>query len=105
MALDSKTAERVLQHIDPSELAQLACDLVNRRSPTGHETELAEYPQLDVILDGRLGMIFLQRPLSEDEIDVLLDKGHSPILRRDFLRRAPLTEDDVLEIDMRKSSR
>ena len=64
-----------------------------------------KYPQLDVILDGRLGMIFLQRPLSEEEIDVLLDKGHSPILRRDFLRRAPLTEDDVLEIDMRKSSR
>ena len=43
MALDTKTAERVLQHIDPSELAQLACDLVNRRSPTGHETELAEF--------------------------------------------------------------
>ncbi len=69
------------------------------------EAELEEYPQIDAILDGRLGMVFLQRPLSEDEIDVLLEKGHSPILRRDFLRREPLTEDDVLEIDMRKRSR
>ena len=66
---------------------------------------MAEYRQMDVILDGRLGMVFLQRPLSEDEMDVLLEKGHSPILRRDFLRREPLTEDDVLEINMRKRSR
>ena len=56
-----------------------------------------------MIFDGRLGMVFLQRPLSEDEVDVLLDKGHSPILRRDFLRAEPLTEDDVLEINMRKN--
>lgn len=64
------------------------------------ESDRDLYPQLDVILDGRLGMIFLQRPLSEDEIDILLDKGHSPILRRDFLITRELTEDDVLEIDM-----
>ncbi|MEE8518559.1 MAG: M20/M25/M40 family metallo-hydrolase [Dehalococcoidia bacterium] len=43
MALDTKTSEQVLQHIDPSELAQLACDLVDRRSPTGHEMELADF--------------------------------------------------------------
>ncbi len=67
------------------------------------ESELENYPQLDVIFDGRLGMVFLQRPLSEDEVDVLLEKGHSPILRRDFLRSEPLTEDDVLEINMRKN--
>lgn len=79
--------------------------LVNFPYDEFDESDLDEYAQLDVILDGRLGMIFLQRPLSEDEIDVLMDKGHSPILRRDFLRRTPLTEDDVLEIDMRKSSR
>ncbi|MCH8913001.1 MAG: hypothetical protein IIA33_05465 [Planctomycetes bacterium] len=66
------------------------------------ESELENYPQLDVIYDGRLGMVFLQRPLSEEEVDVLLEKGHSPILRRDFLRPEPLTEDDVLEINMRK---
>ncbi len=62
---------------------------------------LDEYPQLDVIVDGRLGVVFLQRPLQESEIDVLLDKGHSPILRRDFMRRQLLTDEDVLEIDMR----
>ena len=67
------------------------------------ESELENYPQLDVIYDGQLGMVFLQRPLSEEEIDVLLEKGHSPILRRDFLRPEPLTEDDVLEINMRKN--
>ena len=43
MALDTKIFEQVLQHIDPSELAQLACELVDRRSPTGHEVELADF--------------------------------------------------------------
>ena len=43
MATDAKTAEQVLQHIDPAELAQLACDLVDHRSPTGHEAPLAEF--------------------------------------------------------------
>lgn len=68
------------------------------------ERAMEDYPQLDVIYDGRLGMVFLQRPLSEEEMDILLDKGHSPILRRDFLRRRPLTEEDVIEVDMRKRS-
>lgn len=65
------------------------------------EGRVEGYPQLDVIVDGRMGMVFLQRPLGDEELDVLLDKGHSPILRRDFLRPTALTEDDVLEIDMR----
>lgn len=61
---------------------------------------LEEFPQVDVIVDGRLGNIFLQRPLSDEETELLMDKGHSPILRRDFLTTRELTDDDVLEIDM-----
>jgi len=74
--------------------------LVDHPQEEFDDGDMESYLQLDVILDGRLGVVFLQRPLGDDEIDVLLDKGHSPVLRRDFLRRAPLTDDDVLEIDM-----
>lgn len=64
---------------------------------------LESAPRLDVILDGRLGEVFLQRPLLDEEVEVLLDKGHSTVLRRDFLSQKPLTEDDVLEIHMGKN--
>ena len=74
--------------------------MIGLRAPTARELIVSP----PAIFDGRLGMVFLQRPLSEDEMDILMDKGHSPILRRDFLRRRPLTEEDVLEVDMRKRS-
>ncbi|MCG3136681.1 MAG: hypothetical protein HJJLKODD_00516 [Phycisphaerae bacterium] len=66
------------------------------------DEELLDHPQVDVIVDGRTGMVFLQRPLSDDELEILLDKGHSPVLRRDFMVSRELTDDDVLEIDMRR---
>jgi hypothetical protein len=40
----------------------------------------------------------LQRPFYEDEIEMLKENGWPPVLRKDFFRRAPLTEADVLEI-------
>ena len=43
MPVDPAFAERVLQHIDADELAQLACDLVNIPSPTGQEKAIAEF--------------------------------------------------------------
>lgn len=76
--------------------------LIDQPRDEFNEGDLEEYLQLDVILDGRLGVVFLQRPLSDEELDILLDKGHSPILRRDFLTARSLTEDDVLEIDMNR---
>ncbi len=74
--------------------------LVNTPYDGFDEGNLEEYEQLSVIFDGRLGTIFLQRPLDDDEIDILLDRGHSALLRRDFVTQRRLTEDDVLEINM-----
>jgi prepilin-type N-terminal cleavage/methylation domain-containing protein len=65
-----------------------------------HESGLEEYPQLAVIVDGPLGLVFLQRPLHEEEIDMLASYGHSPLLRRDFMTSKKLTDEDVEEIKM-----
>jgi len=55
-------------------------------------------PVIDVILDGVTGLIWLQRPFLEEELDMLEEHNWPPVLRRDFLRPQPLTEEDVLEI-------
>ena len=55
-------------------------------------------PVIDVILDGVTGLIWLQRPFKEEEVDMLEENGWPPVLRQDFLRPELLTEDDVLEI-------
>jgi hypothetical protein len=75
--------------------------LIDHPQDDFEESTMATYPQLDVILDGRLGAIFLQRPLKEEEIDVLTEHGHTALLRRDFLDTKLLDDDSVLEIDMR----
>ena len=43
MAIDVGLAKKVLAEIDRDELTQLACDLVNIPSPTGHEKAVAEF--------------------------------------------------------------
>ncbi len=58
-------------------------------------------PVIDVIMDGVTGLIWLQRPFFEEELDMLREHNWPPVLRTDFLRAEPLTEDDVLEIKER----
>ena len=41
MTVDRTTAENLLWHVDASELAQLACSLMDIPSATGHEVDLA----------------------------------------------------------------
>lgn len=55
-------------------------------------------PVIEVILDGVTGLIWLQRPFHEEELDMLRENNWPPVLRRDFLRPQLLTEDEVLEI-------
>ena len=43
MSVDRELAEKVLTHLDRDELAQLACDLVNIKSPTGQEKAVADF--------------------------------------------------------------
>jgi hypothetical protein len=55
-------------------------------------------PVIEVILDGDTGLIWLQRPFLEEELDMLDEYNWPPVLRQDFIRPEPLTEEDVLEI-------
>jgi prepilin-type N-terminal cleavage/methylation domain-containing protein len=57
-----------------------------------------EYGRIEVILDGLLGLAWLQRPLYEEELNMMREHGWPPVLRRDFLNPVALTEDHVLEI-------
>jgi prepilin-type N-terminal cleavage/methylation domain-containing protein len=57
-----------------------------------------DYTQIEVILDGLLGLAWLQRPLYEEELDMMRENGWPPVMRKDFLNPVALTEDNVLEI-------
>lgn len=68
-------------------------------APAGaEEDELEDYLRIEVILDGITGLIWLQRPFYEDELELFREHEWPPVLRRDFLRLQPLTEEQVLEI-------
>lgn len=54
--------------------------------------------QIEVIMDGLTGLIWLQRPFHDEELMMFKEHEWPPVLRKDFIRAAALTEDDVLEI-------
>lgn len=56
-----------------------------------------QYLRIEVILDGNTGLCWLQRPFYDEELDLFQEHGWPPVLRRDFIRTEPLTEEDVLE--------
>lgn len=59
---------------------------------------LADYKRIEVICDGLTGLAWLQRPFYEDELKMFLEHGWPAVLRKDFLRPQPLTEQEVVEI-------
>ncbi len=60
--------------------------------------ELANHKRIEVIFDGLTGLAWLQRPFYEEELEMLLEHGWPPVLRKDFLRAEPLVETEVIEI-------
>jgi prepilin-type N-terminal cleavage/methylation domain-containing protein len=62
------------------------------------EIDPLEYPVIEVILDGVSGLAWLQRPLQDEELDMLEENNWPPVFRRDFLNERVLTENDVIEI-------
>ena len=72
--------------------------LLTDAPPEAELEALEEHKRIEVIADGITGLIWLQRPFYEDELDMFKEHDWPPVLRRDFLREAPLTEEDVLEI-------
>lgn len=68
-------------------------------APRDTDREDLEVPeQIEVIMDGLTGLIWLQRPFYDEELDMFEEHGWPPVLRKDFIRIAALTEQDVLEI-------
>jgi hypothetical protein len=61
-------------------------------------SDISAYPQVEIILEGPTGMCWLQRPFYDEELDLFEDKNWPAVLRQDFLRKQPLTENDVLEL-------
>ena len=55
---------------------------------------------LNVIVDGRTGQVWAQRALRREEVQLMAEKGASPILHIDFTRPDEITEDNLLEIHM-----
>ncbi len=84
--------------IETDGTSEWAVLLVTDAPPEIDNEEMAEYDRIEVILDGLTGLIWLQRPFYEDEIVMFKENDWPPVLRKDFLRKAPLTEEDVLEI-------
>jgi len=54
--------------------------------------------RIEVIMQGNTGMVWLQRPLYEEELNLFEENGWPIVLRKDFLDKRMLTEDDVLEL-------
>jgi len=68
-------------------------------APKGTDIDsLDEYEVIEVIMQGETGLIWLQRPLYDEELDLFKEKNWPIVLRQDFLDPRVLTEDDVLEL-------
>ncbi len=88
--------------IEPDGTSDWATFMVtNLPRETSVEDVEEDDPVIEVILDGPLGLIWLQRPFREEELDMLEEHGWPAVLRQDFLRPESLTEEDVLEIQDR----
>jgi hypothetical protein len=89
-------------YIEPDGAADWAVFLLTS-APAGIPPEelsvdFEAYPQIEVILEGHTGLCWLQRPFYDEELDLFEDKNWPAVLRQDFLRKTPLTENDVLEL-------
>jgi len=66
-------------------------------APPGESPEDDEqWQELQVLLEPLTGRVWIQRPLQEDEIELLKEYGMQLPLRLDLLDRDPLTEQDIV---------
>ena len=85
-------------YVEPDGTSEWATFLITDGPRDTDPDELEEFGRVEVILDGLTGLIWLQRPFYEEELEMLKENGWPPVLRKDFFRPQPLTEMDVLEI-------
>ncbi len=71
--------------------------------PYDVEVESEHAPRiLNVIVDGRTGQVWMQRALRVEEVEMMNERGASPILHIDFTQGDLLTEDNILEVHTRQ---
>ncbi len=61
-------------------------------------SELEDQPQIHLMAEGTTGLAWMQRPFTDDELDLFEEKNWPAVMRKDFLDKRELTEDDVLEL-------
>lgn len=68
-------------------------------APRGIDVEdIEDRRAIEVIVEAETGLIWLQRPFYDEELDLFEEKNWPVVLRQDFLDPRVLTEDDVLEL-------
>lgn len=84
---------------EPDGTAPWATFVITRAPKDTKVEELDDtVPRLEVILEGPTGMIWVQRSLYSEEIDLFEENYWPIVLRRDFTDPRPLTKEDVLEL-------
>lgn len=90
--------------IDPDGTCDWVTFLLTDAAPEEDVADLdpksADYAMVEVIVDGLTGLAWLQRPLYEEELQMMKEHDWPPVLRHDFLNPRPLTEENVLEVRM-----
>ena len=84
--------------IEPDGTSEWATFVVTQAPRDMDFDELVDEPQIEVIVDGPMGLAWLQRPFYDEELDLFEENGWPAVFRRDFLDPRMLTEDDVLEV-------
>lgn len=84
--------------VEPDGTSEWATFVITAAPPDTPRDELEDHPTIEVILDGSTGLIWLQRPFYQEELDLFEEKGWPAVLRRDFTDTRVLTENDVLEL-------
>ena len=62
------------------------------------EEDPEQAPSLNVMVDGRTGQIWVQQPLTDEEIELLLRENGSHILHTDRINAPPITEENILRL-------
>ncbi len=86
--------------IEPDGTAEWATFLLVRLDDPLEDDEdaIENAPKLNVMIDGRTGQVWVQRPLSDDEMELLKRENGSHILHMDRIDSAPITEENILHL-------
>jgi len=91
-------AERPPLMIEPDGTSEWATFVLTTAPDDIEIDALEDYDRIELIVDGPMGLAWLQRPFYDEELDLFEEKNWPAVLRQDFLIDRMLTEDDVLEI-------